>query len=51
MPSKVCIIGLDCAAPELVYRHTADMIGLGADIETREKARRRIGFCRSLTAD
>lgn len=39
------------AAPDLVYGHTADMLGLGADIEAQEKARRRIGFRRTITAD
>src|SRR4051812_16153884 len=32
------------AAPELVYGHAADMLGLGADIEAQKKASRPIGF-------
>ena len=37
---------LAAAAPDLVYRHTADMLALGADVEAQADAQRRIGFSR-----
>jgi len=32
--------------PKLVYKHVADMVGLGADIQEQERRRKMIGFVR-----